>query len=402
VTGSHLCHNPRVIKSATSLALQGFSVEVLGAWSDPSLKGRDEKLLEFLPFRFTPIVDMTSDTLFKLRLRTRSRANRILRQFTSAENRLQLGYFYPELRRAAFDRKADLYIAHSEQAMAVAVDLLRDGRRVGVDMEDWFSEDLLPEARRYRPIGLLRFLEKELLVRGRYASCPSTSMSAALRNTYGGKSPVVVYNAFAWADRQSLDRVQRDRQQSQVPSIHWYSQTIGPGRGLEDLLAALPLLKHDVEVHVRGQPTTDLESWLFSRVPPGWQRKIFLHGLVTNAELLSRIAEHDIGFAGEMKYCKHKDLTVSNKILQYMLGGLAVVASDTAGQQEVARKANDAVMLYPSKDSAALATSINALLESRKYLNLAKARSLQAAEQTFCWERQEPILLEAITEALNP
>ena len=37
---------------------------------------------------------------------------------------------------------------------------------MGVDMEDWFSEDLLPEARRTRPIRLLKQLEKNLLCHG--------------------------------------------------------------------------------------------------------------------------------------------------------------------------------------------------------------------------------------------
>jgi len=54
---------------------------------------------------------------------------------------------------------------------------------------------------------------------------------------------------------------------------------------------------------------------------------------VDGDDLLSRIAEHDIGFAGEMPHCRSRDLTVTNKILQYLLAGLAVVASGTAGQR---------------------------------------------------------------------
>jgi glycosyltransferase involved in cell wall biosynthesis len=285
--------------------------------------------------------------------------------------------------------------------MAVAVELLRRGRRVGVDMEDWFSEDLLPGARRRRPINLLRQFEKELLARGRYASCPSTSMSKSLADAYGIDLPTVIYNSFPWTDRLQLDNMKKDRRNLQILSIHWYSQTIGPGRGLEDLLAALPVLKHDVEIHLRGRPVEGLETWLGTQVSESWRRKIFLHDLVPNDELLSRIAEHDIGFAGEMKYCNNKDLTISNKILQYLLAGLAVVASDTAGQQEVAREASNAIVLYPSQDYFSLGVCINELLGSREYLHSMKAGALRAAKDIFCWERQEPILLEAVIKALN-
>ena len=144
------------------------------------------------------------------------------------------------------------------------------------------------------------------------------------------------------------------------------------------------------------------DSWLSARIPEGWRQRIVLHDLVSNEELLSRISEHDIGFAGEMKYCRSRDLTITNKILQYLLAGLAVVASDTSGQREVAERARDAVLLYPSGDAAALAAQLDALLASPDRLRLAKAAALQAAEQTFCWERQERALVEAVRSAVAP
>src|ERR1039458_8105828 len=99
-----------------------------------------------------------------------------------------------------------------------------------------------------------------------------------------------------------------------------------------------------------------------SQIPSEWRSRVFLHDVVPHEMLLSRIAEHDIGFAGEEKYCRNKDLNVSNKILHYLLAGLAVVASDTAGQREIAERAPGAVHLYPSGRPDALAEQINRLL----------------------------------------
>jgi len=297
-------------------------------------------------------------------------------------------------------RPADLYIAHSEPGLAVAADLHRRGRRVAVDMEDWFSEDLLPEARRNRPLPLLRRLECELLTASTFASCPSRAMSRALKEEFGGPAPAVIYNAFAWAERRSLDGLYEDRTDRRRPSIHWFSQTIGAGRGLEDLLAALPQMIFPADVHLRGNPVAGFAAWLAERTPEAWRGRIFVHGLVPNHELLSRVAEHDIGFAGEMQYCRNKDLTVSNKLLQYLLAGLAVVASDTQGQREVAEQAGEAVLLYPPGEGGGLATQLNALLGSPERLNRAKAAAMAAAEQTFCWERQESVLLRGVNRAL--
>ena len=267
-------------------------------------------------------------------------------------------------------------------------------------MEDWFSEDLLPEARRGRPVDLLGELERRLLRRASFASCPSQAMSQGLVEAYGCAAPAVIYNAFPWSDRAAMDGLSRDRQESKRPSIHWYSQTIGKRRGLEELLSALPLIRTEAELHLRGEPAAGFEAWLRERVPDGWRGRVYFHPLVRNEELLSRIAEHDIGFAGEVPYCRSKILTVSNKILHYLLAGIAVVASDTLGQREVQEQAPEAILLYPPGDFERLASRLNGLLESKEVLRRAKAAALTAASKTFCWERQEARLLDAVKGAL--
>jgi len=402
LTGNHLCHNPRVVKEGAALARAGYYVTVLGAWFDRTLKERDAKLLPEMPFLFTPVLDAADRKAGMLAARIRSKAGAMAHRFAGVETRLQLGYAHRALSRAAARVSSDLYIAHSEAAMAVAVDLQREGCRVGIDMEDWFSTDLPPDARRRRPVRLLRSLERRLLSGSRHATCPSHAMSEALAKEFECPAPAIVYNAFPWSDRKSIDYRRRDRQDRRLPSVHWFSQTLGRSRGLEDLLAALPLMQHEAELHLRGNPVAGFEEWLVSRLPERWRGRLVVHRLVPNAELLSRVAEHDIGFAGETPSISSKNLTISNKILYYLLAGLAVVASDTAGQREVARQSPGAVFLYPSGDAPALAARLDALLESATVLSAAKGSALAAAERTFCWERQEKALLSAVAGALNP
>jgi glycosyltransferase involved in cell wall biosynthesis len=225
-------------------------------------------------------------------------------------------------------------------------------------------------------------------------------MSGALSREFGCRPPTVIYNAFAWAERRGLDHAAKERRDRRLPSIHWFSQTLGTGRGLEDLVAALPHLRSPAEIHLRGQPVAGFVESVRSQLPPPWSGRVFFHPLVRNEELLPRIAEHDIGFAGEQTYCRSRDLTVTNKILQYLLGGLAVVASDTAGQREVAAQAPGAVFLYRPGDCATLAEHLNRLLGSVERLATAKAAGLRAAERTFCWERQVPRLVDSVRAAL--
>lgn len=401
-SGSHLCHNPRVIKEATTLADAGYKVEVIGGWFDKTLRGRDQELLRGLNFAYAPVLDLVANggsTRFTARLKRKVGEMAYLK--AGVENSWQLGYFSSALREAVARSRADLLIAHSEPTMAAMGGTEQaPGRRLGIDMEDWFSEEGTNETRKTRPNRLLRSLEQSFLKEASHSSCPSRAMSEALASEFECKPPVVIYNAFEWSERMKLDRQVKDRKNLRSASIHWYSQTLGYARGLEDLLAALPHLNHEVEVHLRGKPVIGFEAWLTRLVPPSFRSRIHIHGLVTNDELLSRIAEHDIGFAGEARYCRNKELTISNKLLQYLLAGLAVVASDTAGHQEVARQAPGAVAIYKSGDPLALANEINALLAAPEKLRATRAAALMAAEKTFCWERQAPILLESIERAL--
>ncbi|MEA2989892.1 MAG: hypothetical protein QOG83_2603 [Alphaproteobacteria bacterium] len=404
LTGNSLCHNPRSMKEATALARAGYEVRVLGGWLDSISKANDLSLIKNAAFEFTPVVDRNlgskrNEAAWFAR-RAGRKAAHIVYGLTGWQSPLQLGFGVKRLFREALRLSADLYIAHSEAGLYAACGLARRGMRVGVDMEDWFSEDLLPEVRRHRPLRLLRALERELLLRVAYASCPSRVMSTALAEVHGCTAPTVIYNAFAWSQRPALDGSMSDRRTRDRPSIHWYSTTLGPGRGLEDLLSAVPHLQHDVEIHLRGSPAPGFEQWLRTQVPDHWRHRMFFHSVVTNEQLLPRIAEHDIGFAGEMKYCRSRELTVTNKMLHYFLGGLAVVASDTAGQREVAEQAPGAVLLYPSGNGRALADALNSLLGAPERLALAKAAALDAAQKTFCWERQEGALLGAVAHAL--
>jgi glycosyltransferase involved in cell wall biosynthesis len=400
LTASHLCNNPRAVKEADALSEAGYEVEVLGWATDSSHHAEDLTILRSRSWTFTPFVNLLQASPTN-RLRSLAwRAERRL-AFSVAQNlgwhsAAQLGGWRRALLAVARQRDADLFIAHSALTIWVGTRLQREGRRVGVDMEDWFSREH-PEP---YPSALVAAREAELLRASPHATCTSRAMGLALAHAYGGAPPKVVYNAFNWSERDALDGERKDRTGRRKYSIHWYSQTLGEGRGLEDLLAALPHVTQDVEVHLRGTLGTGTRTWLDGRIPPGWRERVHVHPPVTNAELLSRIAEHDVGFSGEMKVYPTRDLTVTNKMLQYLLAGLAVVASDTHGQSEVAQAAPGAVFMYASGEPPALAARINALLESPGQLMAAKRAALDAARDTFCWERIAPVLVDSVAAAL--
>jgi glycosyltransferase involved in cell wall biosynthesis len=209
----------------------------------------------------------------------------------------------------------------------------------------------------------------------------------------------VIYNVFPAAERATLDGRKSDRLDPTVPSIYWFSQTLGADRGLQDLLAALPLLVRPVQVHLRGG-SSDPQKWIETHAPVEQRSWVQVHQPVPNAAILSRIVEHDIGFAGEQPLCLSRDLTVTNKLFHYILGGLAVVASDTRGQQEVLSQMPGAGQMYRPGDPQSLACALNEWLANGSRLAQARQAAL-AASARFCWEVESNTLLASVARALE-
>lgn len=403
--GAHLCTAPRPQKEADTLANAGHDVTIRGIWFDPEMVKRDRLLISNKKWRFEPITDFQPTT-------TQGRLkNSIIRfQGRIARERFQrfgtfspelLGYGAKQMLRAAREAMPDLTIVHSEAGLWVGNQLLNSGFKVGVDFEDWFSEDLLPEARATRPITQLKALESRLARECRYCLTTSQALASALAATYQAVKPIVVYNVFPWAERQQLDYQKRDRHNLNLPSLHWFSQTIGPGRGLEILFQALTYLTLPVEIHLRGNYSEIARQWLEPLIPQQWRDRLFIHPTVPNAELLSRIAEHDIGLALERTDIPSRNLTVTNKLFQYIQAGLAVIATDTAGQREILSQVPTVGRLIPNNEPLKLAQAVEYLIRNPESLSATKVAALYAAKEKFCWEKQARVLLQDTKLALD-
>lgn len=389
--GSHLCSATRAQREARALAEAGHDVTIQGTWTDKELIARDENMLLRTPFHFVPVVDFRKRSLLpRLRRRFGIESWRRFHRFSPSG----LGYGVREHLRLAGRAAADLTIVHSTGTLWVANQLAAQGRRVGVDFENWFSEVVRPEEAQLRPVEAIRDLERRLLRVAHYRLAPTRAMARALGEFGGVEPPHCVYNVFPLADLHAPAPPATDRQRPRVPSIHWFSSRIEPGRGLRALFGALPHIQYPVEVHLRGEVTRSEKKWFARNVPADWRQRIVLHPTVHNSELLPRIASHDIGLALESGATRGRDLTVAKKTFHYMLGGLAVIASDTTGHKEIAESTLGAIKLVPPDNPAALAAAIDAWLAFPEHLKLAKQAAVRATKEIYCWERVREQLLD--------
>ena len=402
VTGAPLCRNPRVVKEADALADAGHRVTVLRPVLSRALADLDRDLVAGAAWDVQTTADLTAGRVGPIWTKgVRRAAMEATRR--GGERPGALGYGVRRTLRMARELDADLTVGHQEVGLWVVNRLAEEGRLVGADIEDWYSEDLPPEARQPRPTRLLRREEATAVRRGGHVTTTSDALARALQRAFGGPAPATVYNAFPWADRATLDGQARDRAGGDRGrlSVHWVSQTVGAGRGLEEVVDALAGVAAPVDLHLRGRHSPATEAALRRRLRPGSAHRVVLHDPVPPSELLSRIAEHDVGLALEPGSSANNDLTASNKILHYLLAGLPVIATATAGQREIARKAPRAVQTFETGDLRALAALIERFALDRAALGSASAAALDAASREFSWEVQRGRLLASVERALG-
>ena len=398
--GGHLSTSPRGQKEALALREAGCEVEVSGIWFDSEKIAADRRIMTSIGLRFTPALDFSGGSLpgEARRFRTRWRSQKARKNLDrrGAFSPDLLGYGARELGALALQRNADLTIVHSEAGLWAGNELLRAGRPVGIDFEDWFSRDLPLESRRERPVRMLEQLEAALARESRYVLATSQSMAFALAQAYGGATPTVVYNAFPDPPLLSPTALYRV-----TPSIHWFSQNIGRHRGLELFFRALPRLEHPAWIHLRGSCDRETRRWLERLIPPKWRDRVTIAPPVPAAQLAYRIAEHDIGLALEDATIPSRNLSISNKVFQYLQSGLAVMATPTAGQREALEPCGEAATILAQATPEDLARALNRYLAEPEFLAVAKRAARLASQNLFSWEGEKAKLISAAKRALN-
>lgn len=395
ISHTHLCRNPRVWKEALKLAASGYAVDILTVVYSDLLLAEDIQLLMNTGIGYEFYSDLRRRSFNAFRDRLIRRLAVFFQAQFNLESRFSLGYNPIGLERRLKKNAYDLYIMHQELPTVTGARLLKN-LKIAFDLEDWYSEDLLPAARKGRPIRLLKKAEEQAVKCG--ASCYTTSraMAAGLSTAYGSsRMPAVIYNSF-----HPATLLKRDRETGGRIRLYWFSQTIGPGRGLEHFICGLAETGFSWELNLRGQISESYLAHLKQLVNP--RDRLNILPLLANDSLLDDMSNYDLGLALEPDSPPNKNLTISNKFFHYMAGGLPVIASDTAGHREIGEKHPDIVFLYKNGDSGDLKsvlTQINSIFmpDRLKLTNQVK----NTYTSYYAWQLESEKLLQLIRNVVE-
>ncbi|WP_263840183.1 glycosyltransferase [Salinibacter sp.] len=399
------------MKEADALVEAGYDVHVIagdyhpwGHEADRQYQGRSWTL-ERVPY------GAMASPLRRVYLGGRKRAAELLSRWLPGEIRevtlRAQHWMIPELTARAVSVSADLFIAHYLPAVPAALRAAeRHGAKVGFDAEDFHrgqfhdGEQDTPKARR------TRWFEETYLPQCDYVTAASPGIAAAYADELGIKEPTTILNVFPRSERsgRTPPNELREEHPGSGISLYWYSQTIGPGRGLEMVVRAMGRIRGRdddtprVTLSLRGGWADGYESTLRSLAHSVGLEDTQIRHLARTPpdQLIERAAQHDIGLALEQPNSRNHDICVSNKILSYLLSGLPIMATDTRGQQYVHQQVPEAVQVCPINDAAALAERLLVWIHDSEARRRAKRAANRASESRFNWGEEKKRLLGVV------
>ncbi len=388
VTAGHLATCPRMLKAADALDEAGYAVRVISANFMPWAAEADRRVRARRRWRST-VIDYQRDTAAARWFITgaRFRAAQVAASTLGARRPLQLAVaaysrIHRELVDAILAEDADLVYGGSTGALAAIAEA---GRRMyrpfAIDFEDFHCGEQRDDAEGRKVNELADIVMRDVARDAAFITAGSAAIADACAARFGAR-PIAVHNAFDLPP----DAPRWNGRAGGPLSMYWFSQTIGPCRGLEDVVAAAGLVRQPCELHVRGVPVAGyLESLraLVTRLAPSLT--LTHHQPIDPDVLIDTCRGFDIGLSPEQMSVPNQELALSNKSLTYPLAGLPVVITDTPGQRVLAQDLGAGAVCYRPGDVATLAGGLARWFDDPDALRAAGEASWEAARRRWHW-----------------
>ncbi len=403
VTTNHLSSNPRLVKEADALAEAGYRVAVVGAQWIPDLTEWDAQLSGRADWRYFPV------NVERGKHPTRAHALRIRRLLGSFSPRflwpagMAVAAHSPTsflLAAKASRLEADLFIGHNLGALPAAAEAARRrGAKLGFDAEDFHSGELAPTPANAADIERARWIEREYLPLCDYVTASSSGIAETYASLCGIPEPLTILNVFPVSEAPSAPTPATWKP---GPSLYWFSQTVGPDRGLEDAVRALGSMRAVAFLCLRGTSAMGYPERLLELAAQcGVKDRVLLSPPAPPAEMLRLAACHDVGLALEQPVSPNREICVTNKLFTFLAAGVPFAATSTPGQVGICRKLGDAATLYEPGDWRSLARRLDELLADPAEMTRRRRLAWSLGRQTYNWDLEKEKFLGGVRSALD-
>lgn len=406
VTSGHLSTCPRMLKAADALAGAGYDVTVVATRHEPWATNTD---VDVLARRSWPVqvVDYRrregACTYWWTGVQHRA-AKAVIDAIGAERAPLPIvarafGRVHSAMVSAISSVPADLIYGGTTGALAATAEAARRTRTpYALDLEDFHSAETSgPTAPAID--ALASRIEAAVLAGAAFLTTSSEAIGEAYLERYDVR-PSVVHNTFPLPARAP----DFTRANKEVLRTYWFSQTIGPGRGLDEAVAAFGRAGVRAELTLRGRPHDGYVDALKRLAAAQAPHLTLVQQPPAPPDAMVDLARaHDVGLVLEHGSPRSRVLCIPNKIFTYMLAGLAIAGFDTPGQHELGVELGRGAALVPAVQVDALAAAFVRWHQDPAALDCARRAAWAAASRRWHWEHEHErgTLTRLVEEALT-
>jgi glycosyltransferase involved in cell wall biosynthesis len=231
-----------------------------------------------------------------------------------------------------------------------------------------------------------------------FLTAASPGIAEAYHAEYGLAPPQVLLNVFSRSEAPPAP-TQRGRQTR--PSLYWFSQTIGPERGLEWAIEAIAKSVARPDLYLRGAVGDGYERQLRDLAQRlGVATQLHLLPPIAPERLMREIADYDVSYIGETGHTPNRQIALVNKLFASLTAGLPIVASDVPAHLQIVPECQGAMTIIRRGDTAALAGLLDDWLLAPDRLARAREAAWTLGQRRFNWELEQPKFLACVDAAL--
>ncbi|HEY9123610.1 MAG TPA: glycosyltransferase [Bacteroidales bacterium] len=234
------------------------------------------------------------------------------------------------------------------------------------------------------------FIEKTLVPRANYHYTVCQSIADLYKSKYNLDFKVVRNVPLLKNEENREVEIERNE------NIIMYQGAINVGRGIENIIDAMPMIPDAKLVIAGGGPLgNDIKKRI--QESPAHERIKYL-GRLPFHQLHQYTIQAQIGISIEENLGLNYYYALPNKLFDYIQAGLAVVTSDFPEMKRVVDEYHIGTTI-DNRSPENLANTINPILADKKQLS-AWQNNARAAAVELCWEKEQNILL-SIYKAVN-
>lgn len=295
--------------------------------------------------------------------------------------------------RLAVAERADVYHAHDlDTLLAGALASRLTGARLVYDFHELYTHQHPEGVKSALWRGYYDLLERRLIGEADALITVNDSLARWNARAYGAPRALTLLNVPA------LQAPPPPTLRPGEPRTVLYHGGYSPHRGLETLVESARHLR-GARLVMRGVGAfeRDLRA-LVARLGVG--DRVTFAPPVGMTELVRSAQDADVGVVPYLPVCLNNYYSLPNKLFEYLMAGLAVVATDAPELRRVI-DAHEVGAVYDPRDPRSLASAINGLVADDDRLQAARRAAVRAATTTFNWEAEQVKLLGLYDDLLS-